>query len=178
MDGNIQDRPTKDASARRRLIRGAFTAPAVMTLYCGSAFAATSNMRCVSNQVSNPSFPGVGPADTWMRVQRYKLWLNNSTTGTEYWVKGSDVVALRGAKVSITTYLGTNQFHKLGTSPIFTTTTPPTSGNRGLEIDPDKFVAVRVDRDGNIVGVVESTTGTGSSAVANTCWTSFRIGAG
>ena len=45
------------SSARRRLVRGAFSAPAVLTLYSGSALAAAS-LTCRSNAIADPQAAG------------------------------------------------------------------------------------------------------------------------
>ncbi|MBK7277582.1 MAG: hypothetical protein IPI08_13850 [Betaproteobacteria bacterium] len=61
-------------SARRRLIRGALAAPALMTLCSGSAFAAAST-RCLANAqtMPQPAPSGTPAADTYLRVQLYKV---------------------------------------------------------------------------------------------------------
>ena len=61
--------------ARRRLIRGALSAPALMTVCSGSAFAAGSNMRALANAANAVTPPAAwitpGP-DTYLRVPLYK----------------------------------------------------------------------------------------------------------
>ena len=165
-------------SARRRLIRGAFAAPAVMTLYSGSAFAASSQAaRCITNMVKDAEFP-VSPAQsTWLRVQRFRL-LQDGTSGLnsvfQYYVRGQDIVALQEGKFS-GLYLNSTQFQKITndtTAPIIVNASP-TSGNNNLQIDTGNFVAVRVDSQGKIVGIVGSGNTSNSSAVAQTCWSSF-----
>lgn len=63
------------ASARRRLIRGALSAPALMTVCSGSAFAVASNMRCLANANTLPAPApwGTTTPDTYLRVQLYKV---------------------------------------------------------------------------------------------------------
>ena len=68
--------------ARRRLLRGTFAAPAVMTLCSASALAAASNRRCIANQVGYADSalkypPASASTDTWIRVQ---LWTLSQST--------------------------------------------------------------------------------------------------
>ena len=66
-------------TARRRLIRGALSAPALMTVCSGSAFAAASNLRCLVNAAGattppaawGTTTPSVVP--TFVRVQLFKV---------------------------------------------------------------------------------------------------------
>ncbi len=188
MNPRIEERPDK-VSARRRMVRGVFAAPAVLTLCSGSAFAAVSNQRCVANQVNDARmFPDVGPADTWLRVQRYKLTSNGNSfsvsgsdivqlsgsttaTTTKYYVRGQDIVALRGSNTTISSYITATQWQE-ATSPYTILSGAPGNGNKTPVVDTDNFVAVRVNADGNIVGIVGDGTGI-SSAVMNSCWASF-----
>ena len=153
------------ASARRRLIRGAFAAPAALTLCSGSAFAAASNQRCVANQVKvgNAQFPGVGPADTWVRVSVWKHQ-NGSSTPT-FLVSGTDVFTLQGTANN--TFIKTGEWKNI-VSP-FALFVP--NGSRPTVTD--QFVALRVNELGVIVGVSDGTMVGGTSAVAKSCWTSF-----
>lgn len=154
------------ATARRRLVGRAFAAPVVMTLFSGSAFAAASNMRCITNKtggVSTPEYPVAGPADAWLRVQRYTVG------GTQFWISGTDVVALKGANPTITTHLTTGQFQLVSS-----TLTVQNSAPTGLVIDTGKFVAVRINTLGNIVGIVGDGVMGMTSAITQTCWSSFR----
>ena len=63
-------------SARRRLIRGALSAPALMTVCSGSAFAAASSTRALANAANAVTPPAAwvtpGP-DTYIRVPLYKV---------------------------------------------------------------------------------------------------------
>lgn len=187
MNKKTNDRvPPDTRSARRRLIRGAFAAPAALTLYSGRAFARAS-MSCVAKQVANPptplptAFPG---PDKWVRVQ---LWTVGKDKKLSTWVKGADVVAL----TSRTATTGAAVFSVAATRPYLSSdawqcftagensdyrvdqrlTSPPTSSNTTL-LQNGAHVAVRVDADGNIIGVVG--IGTDGSTVANTCWASFN----
>ena len=67
------DHPSSTASAaRRKLIRGAFAAPALMTVCSGSAFAVASHLRCLENAQNSPTPPapwGSDVIDGYSRVQ-------------------------------------------------------------------------------------------------------------
>ena len=157
------DVPAAGPNARRRLIRGAFAAPAIMTVCTGSALANSSSLRCVANQVNAPAAPGVSSAtDSWVRVQ---LWTQGGSTN--YFVRGADVVALKPA--STTAYIGATAWQAFN---IVNNTAGAAATSSGKQLsNPAKWAAIRVDASGNIVGV-----GAGSgTAIAGTCWTSFRL---
>lgn len=172
-NNNLQDQPSGASgpamtSARRRLIRGAFTAPVALTLCSGAAIATTSNSRCISNQAATPALPtNIGPADTWLRVPVYPI----TTAPTECWVRGSDIVALRGTKLSITSYISTSEFQQTF-SPFTKQAMAP--ANLSAIAVPGKFAFVRVDTLGNIVGLAGFNATAGQTAIAQTCWASFK----
>jgi hypothetical protein len=177
---NIGAKQPGIVSARRRLVGRAFAAPAVMTLFSGSAFAAASNMRCIANKAGGSltqEYPAVGPADAWLRVKRYKLTL--TAGGAQYWIKGSDVVTLKGSNANIGTHLSSTQF-QLTTSPYSVQSSSPVDGVHVLVPDlradgiTPNFVAVRVNTSGNIVGIVGDGVTGATSAISQTCWSSFR----
>ena len=187
MNENTNNRPAMDKrSARRRLIRGAFAAPAALTLYSGRAFAQAS-MTCVAKQVRNPPAPlptASSVPDSWVRVQ---LWTLGQAGNLSTWVRGADVVALSGFSTAATSGLyavaAASPYLSSGTWQAFTAaqgsgytvdqrlTVEPTAPNSTLRQN-GAYVAVRVDANGNIIGVVG--IGTGGSTVANTCWASFN----
>lgn len=159
---------TAVTAARRRLLRGAFSAPAALTLCSGAAIATTSNSRCVSSQAAAPVLPAnIAPADTWLRVPVYAI----TTALTECWVRGSDIVALRGTKVSITSYITMTEFQATF-SPFTKQGSAP--ANLSASAVPNKFAFVRVDTLGNIVGLAGFGATAGQTAIAQTCWASFK----
>ncbi len=188
MKKNLKD-PTAHVSARRRLVRGAFAAPVALTLYNGSAFAATS-ISCVAKEIANPTYPtnqGSSSADTYLRVQ---LWTLAAGTPSN-WVRGADVVFLQKSGTSV--YITSSQWQcfSAGSSPAGVMiqgnlVNPPVAGtiyagqptrNNGatVPLQNGAYVAIRVDTNGNIVGVVGlGTANPGTSAVHQSCWTSFR----
>lgn len=169
-------------SARRRLIRGAFMAPAALTVCSGSAFAQAS-MTCVSKQVADPVMPQpVGdPEDAYLRVPLYGLG-NGDNVST--WIKGAEVVFLAsGSKVPVTTYLSNNEWQCVSTGTgansvwetgkAYADPEPHLNGSRPTALVPAQYVAVRVDVDGNIIGVVGTAGNNGSAVGWTSCWASF-----
>lgn len=153
------------ASARRRLIRGAFAAPAALTLCSGSAFAQASSQRCIANQVTGegPQFPQVGPADTWVRVS---VWVHQNGTGPQTrLVSGTRVSQVQGSAGN--SFIRPGQWKEIARP--FNDFIP--RGSRPTETR--EFVALLVDAEGVIVGISDGTTVGGASAIAKSCWTSF-----
>ena len=190
MNKNLQD-PTAHTSARRRLVRGAFAAPAALTLYSGSAFAATS-LSCVAKEFRNPTYPAVitdlSPSDTYLRVPLYSL-AGRSTPST--WINGSDINLLAQQIPGTDPPYITNfqwQCFSVGLSnvKINTVTVTPIAGivyagqpsrisNGALPMQNGSYVAIRINTNGKIVGVVGVGVPTGNtSAVHQSCWTSFK----
>ena len=173
MNENIQDLPAKD-SARRRLIRGVFAAPAALTLYSGSAFAAASS-ACVANQFNNAPSPlpvASGAPDVWVRV---RLWTLGNGANLSTWVSGADVAALNATSANAPYLSGTAwQCFTAGSASNFSVdqrlTSPPIRPGSTLTQN-GAYVALRVDASGNIIGVVG--IGSGGTTVAHTCWASF-----
>jgi hypothetical protein len=103
VNDQIQD-PASKVSARRRLIRGAFAAPAALTLYSGSVAARSIN-NCVTKQTAVTTPPAPGPTaeegTTFVRVRlkRFNGLYGGGVKSNRFsrWVKGSDVVALIAA---------------------------------------------------------------------------------
>ena len=87
--------PSATVSARRRLIRGAFAAPAALTLYSGGAFAAPS-FTCVArqNQPGNAINAPANPNNTFVRVRNFRLINGMSVANAAFFVSGADVVSL------------------------------------------------------------------------------------
>ena len=163
----VNDKPTPSpqASARRRLLRGAFSAPAVLTLYSGSAMATSSNLRCIRPTHDTPPVSSDDRTKyagaTWMRV---RLRIDYSGGQARYWVAGSDLP---------------DAFRKTGTRPakgtfhryhISTNTMETSSSNVHPQSYADKYAVIRVDKDGKIETVGHSHLGTPVSA---SCWNSI-----
>ena len=159
-------------AARRKLVRGAFAVPAVMTVVSGSAFATTSSMRCLANQVSNsPTTKGVAagtingpaPADGWVRVELWK-----SSDGTKHYVRGSDLNSYFQRPTN-SVYLTTSEWQEFNVAN--NTLGAKVAAPMGASAS-GQFASVRFDTTGSVVGL--GGTGTAdSSALPSTCWSSF-----
>lgn len=201
------------ASARRRLLRGTFSAPVALTLFSGSV-AARSVINCVTKRATGPELPGPTPdqGTTYIRVrlQTFTGMVGSTvlTNRVSRWIKGSDVVALMAA--GRTTYLTGSQWqlYDRDTSGVTTScsganfnpasayastavgtiigTTPTEAGNVPCAATTQAvtssgpvgsdWVALRVNSSGDIVGVVGINDTANTTAISQTCWTSFRIG--
>lgn len=183
--------PDSKISARRRLIRGAFAAPAALTLYSGSVAARSIN-NCVTRQVSATTPPTPAPSgmpDTFVRVQLQKFQKSTATAfpaAWSRWVRGFDVSSLLAAGQSVfvsgTSTTATNWYlYDKGTASAYAATalgtTIGTTPAEGTTIQSaDQWVALRVNAAGDIVGVVGIGNTAATSAVYQSCWTSFRLG--
>lgn len=178
MNKNRQEPITK-VSARRRLVRGAFSAPVALSLYSGSALANMSQ-SCVAKDVNKMMAPAtvaiVPSTDTWIRVRLYTMTKNNGKVMS--WISGADLAALN----SPSSYLLSTQWQLYSTnagSPPFSVGQiigfAPTARNWTFNSTANgAWVAVRVDAAGNITGVVGIGSTTNGYAVHHSCWTSFR----
>jgi hypothetical protein len=179
MDDKIQHRGHV-VTARRRLLQGAVAAPAVLTLYSGSALANESAMRCVVNHVDNP-LQGVAPtlsspSDGLVRVRLWSLRPNASASyATARWfVRGDDLDALANRRTDVTNAsITTGQWLEYKPPEVLSPISTPT----GTLLQDGAWVAVRFDVHLGpvIMGVVGS--GTGGAPVPGSCWTSFATSA-
>lgn len=174
---NKSDVTDAKASARRRLVRGAFAVPAVFTLYSGGAMAQASNkLRCVANQAASPkASPGISSApDTYVRIE---LSVRESTTtpGTyRHYVEGTRLPVNRAGAGTLPANgscrqvdLATNTWKASSTEVSVSGLPSPLSSNSG------KYIALRVDNTGKVIGVGTSTTS--GTALGTSCWNSAMI---
>ena len=170
MDSSIQT-PVQKQAARRRLVRGVFAAPAIMTVCSGSAFAAGSSLRCLSNQVNSSTTTktvGVSESlDTWLRVQLQRTGSGTTDMPYIYYVSGADLGIWKLPSGANRVYLSSNEWQLFN----------PTSNTAGAKVkapsDPVlgmKYAALQFDAKGNVVGVGVNASGT--SAMPGTCWSS------
>jgi hypothetical protein len=172
MHDKIQDVVDR-ASARRRLIRGAFAAPAALTLCSGSAFAA-SNEQCVRSAALAGETPGpetTSSADTWVRLQ-------SRSSGTDaangYWIIADDVSGLAPSGTFLTSdhalcVVSAGDYSAGVIYPAGSTAAPSNFA------EPNgSYYAVLVDTEGKIVGIskIYGTSADGG-AVGLSCWNSF-----
>lgn len=151
-------------NARRRLIRGVFAAPAIMTVCSGSALAASSNLRCIAHQAGTGQMVAVAPTtDAWVRVQ---LWTHGASDN-KYFVSGADVAALQPPPTA--PYISSTAWQEFD---IKTNTAGKVDGSSSgkQRSTPARWAAIRVDASGKIVGVGN---GPGGAAIAGTCWMSI-----
>ncbi len=170
--------PQTQGSARRRLLKGSFAAPAAMTLCSGSALAASSTqcLKIGNDFNATPLFTESDTSSTtFWRVQVY----NARTDAGAQWIKGADVVALNAAGA----FLASNEYYKYKKNNMNTGTgvgTKTTAKSAFGELDPSsppKWVGVRVNSSGNIVGIQGMTSQVNhaiTGPMTASCWTSFR----
>lgn len=177
MTEKLNDPTTLKNSARRKLVRGAFAVPAVMTLHNGSAFAASSAAACLVNQ--NLSAQG---APTWVAADdswfRYQLWVIRKTmTPTQilsYWINGAELSPYVRANQLPFLPTGSWQGFDIATNAFVNSAiaTTPSYNNSCQLVKAGPWVVLRVNGQGAIVGAGASGQG---SAVSDSCWNSFAI---
>jgi hypothetical protein len=160
-------------NARRKLIRGVFAAPAVLTVSSGSALAATS-ASCLQKQLSRSEYPEVSEVPiptgtTWMRVQLGVMESTTSPSLSVYYVDPRNFPSPPG-------YLGGSlRLFNIGTNsegteplsePALQANFSPYSKSGG------KWAVIRYNASGTIVGVGKGTVGQ-DTAVGRSCWTKF-----
>ena len=111
-----ENKPADDAHAprRRRVLRGAISAPVVLTISSGAGAQMTSSLRCVANQVQNPTtlprevLSGGSVPSTVVRVQLRQA-------GSIFYVAGSDVIALQQMSRPIS-WIGVGEYRQFKAS--------------------------------------------------------------
>jgi hypothetical protein len=171
--------PAGKGLARRRLLRGTFAAPAVLTLVSGSALAATS-LSCVAkqNEPGHAVNAGGNPDGTvWVRVPVWEKKKPTDPLKLARFVSGSDIASLLppgGTYLTAGNWQCTS--NTFNTNPfivgqIYTTAQADAIRNYTMTKVPNLYVAVRIDATGRIVGV--ESISTANSAMHVSCWTSF-----
>lgn len=163
--------PQQTDSARRRLLRGSFSVPAILTLTSGSALAAQS-ATCLVKATSTPSTAGIinsnsQSLDTLMRV---KLRKDSSNV---YFVARSDLGVL---PVALTLWNASTAWQRFGIDSLVSTQYNRLYGTQESTALPantqvNLWVALRFDATGSVVGMGLSGTG---SVVGGSCWTSIK----
>ena len=166
--------PPSTPAARRKLVRGLFAAPALMTVCTGSAFAAQSSLRCLAQHVASNTdiTPKVGGLDTWTRVQLHQT---GQGFNLKYYISGSQLAAVFTNSNSVYPAVGTWLEINVSTGAvapgIYGTPNPTMPPGATLAYTPPQYVVVRFDNTGNVTGV--GTAGTGANVGAS-CWNSFK----
>lgn len=181
---NQGSRQTVHNEARRRLVRGSFSVPAVLAVHNGSALAASSNnKRCAINSIaSDPQTPpqpitGAG-GDGWSRTSYY---LDSATPTPRLWVRYSDVQTHASNKgLGLLAPTGTNTgFIRVvsGGAWAFGSPTGPVgataSGSVALLFDNAGAAPNTV----RIIGIVQpgaAAFASGTGVVTTSCWSSLQ----
>lgn len=182
-------------NARRRLIRGSFSVPAVLTVCSGSTFAqAATSLSCVAKQVNtvkdtaNSGTTTVSSTGNWVRVPLQKLYRSSNNNVDSIWIAGS-YIATNVQKSGTTVSIGSSTFgstswlcyRKVANNSAYATGSiygSQPSRNNYLLAPNGEWVAVLVDANGNITGVLGlQSAGNGNYPVhATSCWSSFKPG--
>lgn len=161
-------------NARRKLLRGAFAAPAVLTVYSGGASAASVS-HCLVNANISPTTSGIGATNSDDSLFRYQLWglVDSSSNVVSYWIRGQDLMPFMRA--SQLPFLQNGQFQQfdITTNSLVGPVTATQPNGTGLTFQQVvKYVVLRV----NSTGALVSAGGAGSGApVSDSCWNSFAL---
>jgi hypothetical protein len=168
-------------SARRRLLRGAFAVPAMMTVASGSALANTSTTslaRAVNIGLDfKPELTdSYDPTCQQGGLIRVPLWvLKNSGTVKSYWVQGSDMATYDRTGVSM---LGSGYHlfnYSTGVLEGTVQDSPPSQSGFTYQL-ANKYVALQFDVEGHLLGASTASSVQGiSSAVHCSVWSSFAV---
>ena len=172
-----EPRQPSDLSARRRLLRGAFAVPAVMTVVSGRALAQTSASTCIQKQIEPSASELVSSTYTaepgeLVRVRLHAVKKKGTGEIASYWLHGASLPAGSSG------VLGSSQVQQFDIGPAKKlvgpthNTQPPMQSNQRF-VPSDKYVALRFNKDGDVVGVGMGTT-TDSWTCSYSCWNSFN----
>jgi hypothetical protein len=179
---DMTDVAAKD-SARRRLVRGVFAAPAALTLYNGSVAAASLN--AVARQLANPITTEPLNSSTLVRVPLFGLKDgNNSAT----FVRQAEIDSLLAPGGS---YLSRGQAQCVSTSgnglgfkvggvydnPMYKKDDKSTAAAPEMTKPRTEYAVVRFNKDLKIEGVLNIPSGGGSTALAASAAMSMGIAA-
>lgn len=170
--------PDVKTPARRKLIRGAFSVPALLAVHNGSALAASSNtLRCALNAAQNGGeAPGESSGgDKWIRVPIYK-----ASSGSKQYVKVSDLQAVANARLlalvkptgsSVTDLV---EYKKNGTYVYAANVSVASTSKLTAVLFDNRGTG---DRPIRVAGFVQKEANTdapaGTTALSESCWTSI-----
>lgn len=163
--------------ARRKLLRGTFATPALLTVYSGGASAASIGsclVKANNNPITGSSITVTGADD---QLLRYQLWMvkGSGNSGVKsYWIKGADLTPF--VRNSQPPFLSSSQYQQfdIANNALVSntiTTTQPGGKNETFTLSM-KYVVLRIDKTGAVVGA--GATGTGAP-VGDSCWNSFAL---
>jgi hypothetical protein len=164
-------------SARRKLIRGSFAVPAVLALHSGASMANASVNSCLKRQNGHPESKRVSYGDdVWFR---YQLWGyvkgRDVVESAGLWIKGSDLAVYDIGRNSVWLSGSAHQRFDGASNSLGQIEYGRPKGPDGCDwTRVNRWVSLRVDRHGNLTGAGSSGYG---SAVSDSCWNSFAIGA-
>jgi hypothetical protein len=176
-------------SARRRLIKGSFAAPAALMLFSGGAAAATSNTcvaRAATSTATPQGFDTAIPSGTtgWLRVQAstYTKTDINKPPKISYFITYTNisaVVSAAGSKSGImNNWIVTGQALCVESGePKYKVDTLYGSGIGDGKLpdftSSDRWYSVLVNENGQIIGIGTYTNGRAGNSVSQSCWNSF-----
>jgi hypothetical protein len=162
-------------SQRRRVLRGVIAAPVVLTISSGASATMSSNLRCVRNQVNNPTTlprtygAGSGIPSTVARVPIYK---HTSGTTTTHYIKGAEIRGWRHPSDEMLWIAD----HHVRTFDVPTNTMGATNLSAPSPLETtDMFATVQINQSGHVMSVGKNNS-TSTSMLGATCWNSFRAG--
>jgi hypothetical protein len=168
-------------SARRRLIRGTFAAPALLALHSGSAIAgASSNLRCLEIGAQPTAVVPAG-TDTIVRVALYKPG-SASSGGPERYLKGADVYSVYAIATRVgvsSSFLPSGSYWRqvTVTNGLVTLGAPSLDAPSGQMSPAGEYIALRFAPGATtpveVVGVIDGNSSTLGSAASIACWNSF-----
>ena len=153
---------------RRRLVRGAFSAPALLTLCSGSALAAASltcRSKAIADQATIPATANVPATGNWLRVPAYKK------ANGKYYIFGNDVCNL-ATTLGGSSYLTRTQWQNVSLSPFNIVEAGTFTTLPGLQTG--EYVAVKINAAGRIVGFSGSNVSS-AAMMSMGCWSSIIV---
>ncbi len=170
-----ENKPADDAHAqrRRRVLRGALSAPVVLTISNGAGAQMASNLRCVANQVTTPvggirSVPvSTSLTSSYLRVKLYRA----TPTAGLWYVSGTDIQ--NASQIGRTvTWISIGQWWQFNPTTNLRVGASPVTGISPTLTSPERWAVLQVDQNGDIVSVGNHSAST--SMVYQSCWNSFR----
>ena len=169
------------SSARRRLLRGSFSLPAVLAVHNGSALAARSNQfRCMINATTLTGaqvFPQPAPNGLRKKNGWVKVYSATTMTETKYYILVSDLLTVGtyvGGFVAPASGSGTTWVEFSATAPYqYVTPIGSTTGT-------STRAAVLLQNYSGVIKVVgyvkpgQSSAGTNQSGANASCWSSVK----
>ena len=171
MSDKEQSLPAADC-ARRRLIRGAFGAPAVLTVASGSV-AAASNVNCIANIGTFPPVHQGSAPPTSDSIIRIRVYEDQSMTPNLRYVRGQDVPTAYMANAAAG-FMTVGQVWRFSVPNNQTVGSPSSTPAASTLVAINRWAALRFDTSGTLVGVGDGGGGQPAGyAVSASCWNSF-----